>query len=82
MERTIEFAGINAFLGVPMGIRFLCPNGHKLNVKTFLAGKRAICPQCGAKVIVPDSSESQAADAVAAMPAPIEPNRCMPDRRC
>jgi hypothetical protein len=38
-----------------MGIRFLCPNGHKLNVKSFLAGKRALCPQCGAKVLVPDS---------------------------
>lgn len=36
-----------------MGIRFLCPNGHKLNVKTFLAGKRAICPDCGARVLVP-----------------------------
>ncbi len=31
-----------------MGIKFLCPNGHKLNVKSFLAGKRAICPRCGA----------------------------------
>jgi hypothetical protein len=40
-----------------MGIRFLCPSGHKLNVKSFLAGKRAICPQCGAKVIVPETSE-------------------------
>ncbi len=36
-----------------MGIKFLCPNGHKLNVKTFLAGKRAICPKCGARLIVP-----------------------------
>jgi hypothetical protein len=41
-----------------MGIRFSCPSGHKLNVKSFLAGKRAICPQCGAKVIVPDASEA------------------------
>ncbi len=40
-----------------MGIRFLCPNGHKLNVKSFLAGKRAICPQCGAKVLVPNQAE-------------------------
>jgi len=56
--QAFEFAGIHAFLGVPMGIRFLCPNGHKLNVKRFLAGKRAICPQCGAKVVVPDSSET------------------------
>lgn len=39
-----------------MGIKFLCPNGHKLNVKTFLAGKKAICPKCGAKVIVPGTS--------------------------
>lgn len=37
-----------------MGIRFSCPNGHKLNVKGHLAGKRAICPQCGSKVIVPN----------------------------
>ena len=36
-----------------MGIKFLCPNGHKLNVKSFLAGKRALCPKCGARVIVP-----------------------------
>ena len=41
-----------------MGIRFFCPSGHKLNVKSFLAGKRAICPQCGAKVLVPDVSDS------------------------
>ena len=45
-----------------MGIRFSCPNGHKLNVKTFLAGKRAICPQCGAKVVVPDVPSEQAAE--------------------
>jgi len=46
-----------------MGIRFSCPSGHKLNVKSFLAGKRAICPQCGAKVIVPEASEA-VADAI------------------
>jgi hypothetical protein len=45
-----------------MGIRFLCPSGHKLNVKTFLAGKRAICPECGAKVIVPDLPAESAAE--------------------
>ncbi len=36
-----------------MGIKFLCPNGHKLHVKVFLSGKRAICPKCGARVVVP-----------------------------
>jgi hypothetical protein len=39
-----------------MGIRFLCPNGHKLNVKEFLAGKRAICPHCGQRFYVPTQS--------------------------
>jgi hypothetical protein len=42
--------------GSKMGIRFLCPNGHKLNVKADLAGKRAICPDCGAKLVVPAAS--------------------------
>ena len=41
-----------------MGIRFNCPNGHKLNVKEFLAGKRGVCPQCGAKFVIPVASES------------------------
>jgi hypothetical protein len=40
-----------------MGIKFKCPNGHKLNVKSFLAGRRAVCPKCSAKVVVPSSSE-------------------------
>ena len=43
-----------------MGIRFLCPNGHKLNVKEFLAGKRGICPQCDAKFLVPTASGGMA----------------------
>lgn len=36
-----------------MGIRFYCPNGHKLNVKEFQAGRRGICPYCGAKIQIP-----------------------------
>ncbi|MDR3109324.1 MAG: DUF4339 domain-containing protein [Planctomycetaceae bacterium] len=36
-----------------MGIRFYCPNGHKLNVKSFLAGKVGYCPECGTKVKIP-----------------------------
>lgn len=39
-----------------MGIRFECPNGHKLHVKAFLAGKRGICPECDAKFLVPAAS--------------------------
>ncbi|MDR0335525.1 MAG: DUF4339 domain-containing protein [Planctomycetaceae bacterium] len=36
-----------------MGIRFFCPNGHKLNVKVHLAGKAGFCPECGARLIIP-----------------------------
>jgi len=37
-----------------MGIKFDCSDcGRKLNVKSFLAGKRGICPHCGAKVNIP-----------------------------
>jgi hypothetical protein len=40
-----------------MGIRFHCPNGHKLNVKSFLAGKKGSCPDCGVKLRIPERSE-------------------------
>lgn len=43
-----------------MGVRFECPNGHRLNVKAFLAGKRGICPHCDAKFIVPAESGGRA----------------------
>jgi len=39
-----------------MGIRFYCPNGHKLNVKSFQAGRVGICPYCGAKVQIQTQS--------------------------
>ena len=39
-----------------MGVRFECPAGHKLHVKAELAGKRGICPECGAKFVVPSFS--------------------------
>ncbi len=40
-----------------MGIRFRCPNGHKLNVKSFLAGKTGRCPECGTQVRIPLESD-------------------------
>ena len=42
-----------------MGIRFRCPNGHKLHVKAFLAGKRGICPHCGEKFQIPLDSDPE-----------------------
>ncbi len=40
-----------------MGIKFHCPQGHKLNVKAFLAGKKGVCPKCGTKLRIPEASE-------------------------
>ena len=42
-----------------MGIRFQCPNGHRLNVKSHLAGKRGYCPHCNAKVVIPVLPDEQ-----------------------
>ncbi len=59
-----------------MGIKFLCPNGHKMNVKAFLAGKRGKCPKCGASVRIPqetpasDSGEDLLGDAAEPNSAP------------
>ncbi len=52
-----------------MGIRFLCPNGHRLNVKSFLAGKRGICPHCNAKFEIPFESVATAPPPPAALAA-------------
>jgi len=43
-----------------MGIRFFCPNGHRLHVKSFLAGKRGVCPDCGTAVEIPMESDARA----------------------
>lgn len=56
-----------------MGIRFQCPNGHKINVKSFLAGKRALCPECGVKVVVPMEAEAAPALSLATLPGSSGP---------
>jgi hypothetical protein len=43
-----------------MGIRFFCPQGHRLHVKSFLAGKRGVCPDCGMSVEIPMESDARA----------------------
>lgn len=43
-----------------MGIRCHCPNGHRLNLKTFLAGRRGICPYCGVSFQIPLESSPSA----------------------
>ena len=47
-----------------MGIRFFCPQGHKLNVKSFLAGKMGICPHCDARVKIPLTSTRPSSKAI------------------
>lgn len=36
-----------------MSIRFICPNGHELNVKDKYAGLTGLCPKCQVRVLVP-----------------------------
>ena len=52
-----------------MGIRISCPNGHKLNVKDHLAGKRGICPTCRATFMIPAADAASASSASGAEPA-------------
>ncbi len=56
-----------------MGIRLFCPNGHKVHVKSFLAGKRGICPRCGEKFDIPSNpdiaSDDGGEDEIAISPA-------------
>lgn len=50
-----------------MGIKFRCQAcDKKLHVKSFLAGKRGVCPKCGAKVQIPLVSEDEAGSVGAA----------------
>jgi hypothetical protein len=59
--------------GSGMGVRFECPNGHKLHVKAELAGKRGICPECGVKFVVPSFSGERVAEAAAEAPLTATP---------
>ena len=65
-----------------MGIVCHCPNGHRVKVKDTLAGKRGLCPQCGATFSIPAvGTELAAADQPSAEPplpmarfVPLEPS--------
>ena len=59
-----------------MGIRFYCPQGHKLNVKSFLAGKVGICPHCDARVQIPLTSTRPSSKALQGKPK--EENAALP----
>ena len=65
-----------------MGIVCHCPNGHRVKVKDKLAGKRGLCPQCGASFSIPAvGGEPAASDQMPAEPplplarfVPLEPS--------
>ncbi len=65
-----------------MGIRVVCPNGHQLNVKTFLAGKKGICPHCQSRFDIPagqSTTETHTGPAPAEAEAPQpQPNPARP----
>lgn len=47
-----------------MGIKFCCQAcDKKLHVKSFLAGKRGVCPKCGATIRIPLHSDAAYSDA-------------------
>jgi len=56
-----------------MGIRCYCPNGHKLNIKEFLAGRTGICPHCGVKFPIPKESTRAASKKRRGKRKPEEP---------
>lgn len=67
-----------------MGIRFRCQAcANKVNVKDFLAGKRGICPKCGARFSIPEQSDPEFLAAgddpePEALPVPAAPGAANP----
>lgn len=48
-----------------MGVVAFCPRGHRVKVKDALAGRKGICPECGARFRIPAATEVQAEPASA-----------------
>lgn len=53
-----------------MGIVAHCPSGHRIKVKDYLAGRKGICPTCGARFRIPLASPVASA---ARAPSPDTP---------
>jgi len=54
-----------------MGIVAYCPNQHRVKVKDDLAGRKGVCPTCGARFRIPLESQPEPALPVPAQaPAP------------
>ncbi len=57
-----------------MGIVAYCPNHHRVKVKDDLAGRKGICPTCGARFRIPLESQ---AEPTAAQPPATTPTAAM-----
>jgi hypothetical protein len=53
-----------------MGIVSFCPQGHRVKVKDHLAGKKGVCPICGARFRIPLASAAAPMSAPAASTLP------------
>lgn len=58
-----------------MGIVAHCPNGHRIKVKDHFAGKKVLCPDCGARfrVAAAGSTATTAAGLLEARFVPLDP---------
>lgn len=57
-----------------MGIVCHCPNGHRVKVKDYQAGKRGLCPTCGAKFSIPAASAAEPPQSLGPADIPGEPS--------
>jgi hypothetical protein len=54
-----------------VGIVSFCPQGHRIKVKDHLAGKKGVCPSCGARFRIPLAS--------VATPTPASASTALPE---
>jgi len=56
-----------------MSILVTCPNGHVLRVKNCFAGKTGLCPECKARIVVPEPAMSE--DDIIGVLGPHDPSQ-------
>jgi len=71
--RRLPVAIAAAFQDALVGIVSFCPQGHRIKVKGHLAGRKGICPTCGARFRIPLTS--------AFAPGSVSPPAPLPEAR-
>lgn len=62
-----------------MGIVSFCPQGHRVKVKDHLAGKKGVCPTCGARFRIPLASVATPAPSATTLPEASLPEATLPE---